>query len=156
MAQFNEKEHLQNTISLAEELVKILKNAKIIIQNDLKEIGDLTTLAKSLMEGKRSPLLEMNPDGEGSRQGKYVLTYAENKPKLHFIERQETLQIPAALKQYLTPEDLDNMQKYGNVNRVIYVDVNGVATPKYISLDKETNTLATMSANKLSDRKSVV
>ena len=150
MAQFNEKEHLQNTISLAEELTKILKNAKIIIQNDFKEIGDLTKLAKSLMEGKRSPLLEMNPDGEASRQGKYVLTYAENKPKLHFIERQETLQIPAALKQYLTPEDLDNMQKYGNVNRVIYVDMNGVATPKYISLDKETNTLATMSANKLS------
>ena len=150
MAQFNEKEHLQNTISLAEELAKILKNAMIIIQNDFKEIGDLTTLAKSLMEGKRSPLLEMNPDGEASRQGKYVLTYAENKPKLHFIERQETLQIPAALKQYLTPEDLDNMQKYGNVNRVIYVDMNGVATPKYISLDKETNTLATMSVNKLS------
>ena len=150
MAQFNEKEHLQNTISLAEELAKILKNAMIIVNNDFKEIGDLKKIAEDLMAGKRSPLIEMNPDGEQSRQGKYTMTYAENKPKLHFIERQETLQIPAALKQYLTPEDLDNMQKYGNVNRVIYVDVNGIATPKYVSLDKETNTLATMSANKLS------
>lgn len=149
MAQFNEKEHLQNITLLAEELAKILKNSLIIVGKEFREIGDLTAMARELMAGKRSPLLDMNPN-EDSKKGKYVLTYHEQKPTLHFIERQEMLQIPSALKQYLTPEDMDNMQKYGNVNRVIYVDVNGTATPKYISLDKETNTVATMSTNKLS------
>jgi Protein of unknown function (DUF3945) len=149
MAQFNEKEHLQNVTLLAEELAKILKNSMIIVGKEFREIGDLTAMAKDLMAGKRSPLLDMNPN-EDSKKGKYLLTYDEQKPKLHFIERQEMLQIPSALKQYLTPEDMENMQKYGNVNRVIYVDVNGVATPKYVSLDKETNTIATMSAHKLS------
>ncbi len=57
--------------------------------------------------------------------------------------------INLALKQYLMLEDMANMQKYGNVNRVIYVDDNGTATPRYVSLDKETNTIATMSPNKL-------
>jgi hypothetical protein len=149
MAQFNEKEHLQNATLLAEELSKILKNAMVIVGKEFREIGDLTAMAKDLMAGKRSSLLDMNPN-EDSKKGKYMLTYNEQKPTLHFIERQEMLQIPSALKQYLTPEDMENMQKYGNVNRVIYVDVNGVATPKYVSLDKETNTIATMSANKLS------
>jgi hypothetical protein len=149
MAQFNEKEHLQNVTLLTEELAKILKNSMVIVGKEFREIGDLTAMAKDLMAGKRSPLLDMNPN-EDSKKGKYLLTYDEQKPKLHFIERQEILQIPSALKQYLTPEDMENMQKYGNVNRVIYVDVNGVATPKYVSLDKETNTIATMSAHKLS------
>lgn len=149
MAQFNEKEHLQNITLLAEELAKILKNSMVIVGKEFREIGDLTAMAKDLMAGKRSPLLDMNPN-EDSKKGKYMLTYNEQKPTLHFIERQEMLQIPSALKQYLTPEDMENMQKYGNVNRVIYVDMNGVATPKYVSLDKETNTIATMSANKLS------
>jgi hypothetical protein len=149
MAQFNEKEHLQNATLLAEELAKILKNSMVIVGKEFREIGDLTAMAKDLMAGKRSPLLDMNPN-EDSKKGKYILTYNEHKPTLHFIERQEILQIPAALKQYLTPEDMENMQKYGNVNRVIYVDVNGVATPKYVSVDKETNTIATMSTNKLS------
>ena len=149
MAQFNEKEHLQNITALAEELAKILKNALVIVGKEYREIGDLTAMARDLLAGKRSPLLDMNPN-EDSKKGKYLLTFNEQKPKLHFIERQEMLQIPSALKQYLTPEDMENVQKYGNVNRVIYVDVNGVATPKYVSLDKETNTIATMSANKLS------
>lgn len=156
MAQFNEKEHLQNITSLAEELAKILKNAMVIVGKEFREIGDLTVMAKNLMAGKRSPLLDMNPN-EDSKKGKYVYTYdVDNKPKLHFIERKEMLQIPAALKQFLTQEDLDNMQKYGNANRVIYVDVNGVATPKYVSLDKETNTIATMSAHKLSVADSIL
>jgi hypothetical protein len=149
MAQFNEKEHLQNITSLSEELAKLLKNSMVIVGKEFREIGDLTVLAKNLMAGKRSPLLDMNPY-EDSKKGKYVLNYVDNKPKLHFIERQEILQIPAAYKQFLSQEDIDNMQKYGNANRVIYVDVNGVATPKYFSLDKETNTIATMSAHKLS------
>jgi hypothetical protein len=149
MAQFNEKEHLQNIALLAEELAKILKNSMIIVGKEFREIGDLTVMARELMAGKRSPLLDLNPN-EDSKKGKYVVTYPEQKPTLHFIERQEMLQIPSALKQYLTPEDMENMQKYGNVNRVIYVDVNGTATPKYVSLDKETNTIATMSASKLS------
>jgi hypothetical protein len=149
MAQFNEKEHLQNATLLAEELAKILKNSMVIVGKEYREIGDLMAMAKDLMAGKRSPVLDMNPN-EDSKKGKYLLTYDEQKPKLHFIERQEILQIPSALKQYLTPEDMENMQKYGNVNRVIYVDVNGVATPKYVSLDKETNTIATMGVNKLS------
>lgn len=149
MAQFNEKEHLQNITLLAEELAKILKNSMIIVGNEFREIGDLTAMARELMAGKRSPLLDMNPN-EDSKKGKYLLTYHQQKPTLHFIERREMLQIPSALKQYLTPEDMENMQKYGNVNRVIYVDENGRATPKYISLDKETNTIATMSVSKLS------
>ncbi len=149
MAQFNEKEHLQNITLLAEELAKILKNSMVIVGKEYREIGDLTTLAKNLVAGKRSPLLDLNPN-EDSKKGKYLLTYTDQKPHLHFIERQEMLQIPTALKQFLTTEDMENMQKYGNVNRVIYVDVNGVATPKYISLDKETNTIATMSTAKLS------
>ena len=149
MAQFNEKEHLQNITLLAEELAKILKNSMIIVGKEFREIGDLTAMARELMAGKRSPLLDMNPN-EDSKKGKYLLTYHQQKPTLHFIERREMLQIPSALKQYLTPEDMENMQKYGNVNRVIYVDENGRATPKYISLDKETNTIATMSASKLS------
>jgi hypothetical protein len=155
MAQFNEKEHLQNITSLAEELAKILKNAMIIVGKEFREIGDLTAMAKSLIAGKRSPILDMNPY-EDSKKGKYVLNYVDNKPTLHFIERQEMLQIPAALKQFLTQEDLDNMQKYGNANRVIYVDVNGIATPKYVSLDKETNTIATMSAHRLSVADSIL
>ena len=149
MAQFNEKEHLQNVTLLAEELAKILKNSMIIVGKEFREIGDLTAMAKDLLAGKRSPLLDMDPN-EDSKKGKYLLTYDEQKPKLHFIERQEMLQIPAALKQYLTTEDVKNMQKYGNANRVIYVDSNGTATPKYVSLDKETNTIATMSTHKLS------
>jgi Protein of unknown function (DUF3945) len=149
MAQFNEKEHLQNVTLLAEELAKILKNSMIIVGKEFREIGDLTAMARDLMAGKRSPLLDMNPN-EDSKKGKYLLTYDEQKPKLHFIERQEMLKIPAALKQYLTPEDVANMQKYGNVNRVIYVDSNGTATPKYVSLDKETNTITTMSTHKIS------
>lgn len=149
MALFNEKEHLQNIAALSEELAKILKNAVIVVHNDYKEISDLNKMAKNLIEGKRTPLLEMNPEGE-SRQGKYVLTYPEQKPTLHFIEKQQTLQIPAALKQFLSQEDMDKLQQFGNANRVIYVDEKGVATPKYVSLDKETNTLATMSASKLS------
>ena len=149
MAQFNEKEHLQNITLLAEELAKILKNSMIIVGKEFREIGNLTAMAKDLLAGKRSPLLDMDPN-EDSKKGKYLLTYDEQKPKLHFIERQEMLQIPVALKQYLTTEDVKNMQKYGNANRVIYVDSNGTATPKYVSLDKETNTIATMSTHKLS------
>jgi hypothetical protein len=140
---------LQNITLLAEELAKILKNSMVIVGKEFREIGNLTMMARDLMAGKRSPLLDMNPN-EDSKKGKYLLTYNEQKPTLHFIERQEMLQIPSALKQYLTPEDMENMQKYGNVNRIIYVDNNGTATPKYVSLDKETNTIATMSTNKLS------
>jgi hypothetical protein len=118
MAQFNEKEHLQNITLLAEELAKILKNSMVIVGKGFREIGDLKAMARDLMAGKRSPLLDMNPN-EDSKKGKYVVTFEEQKPKLHFIERKEMLQIPSALKQYLTPEDMENMQKYGNVNRVI-------------------------------------
>lgn len=156
MSQFNEKEHLQNIVLLTEELAKILKNATIIANHEIKEIGDLALFAKNLLAGKRSPLLEINSTNQESRQGKYLLTYPDNKPHLHFIERQKTLQIPAALQQFLSQEDMDNMQKYGNVNRVIYVDIRGVATPKFVSLDKETNTLATMSAHKLSIANSIL
>jgi Protein of unknown function (DUF3945) len=149
MAQFNEKEHLQNITALAEELAKILKNSMIIVHDKLKKIEDLSEMAKNLLAGKRTPLLEMNPGAE-SKQGKYLLDFQGQKPTLVFLEKQPILQIPASLKQLLTPEDTENMQKFGNVNRVIYVDVNGVATPKYVSLDRETNTLATMATHKLS------
>ena len=46
MAQFNEKEHLQNVTLLAEELSKILKNSMIIVGKEFREIGDLTAMAK--------------------------------------------------------------------------------------------------------------
>jgi hypothetical protein len=149
MAQFNEKEHLQNITALAEELAKLLKNSMIIVHDKLKKIDDFSEMAKTLLAGKRTPLLEMNPGAE-TRQGKYLLNFQGQKPSLIFLEKQPILQIPASLKQLLTPEDLENMQKYGHVNRVIYVDANGVATPKYVSLDRETNTLATMGTHKLS------
>lgn len=84
-------------------------------------------MRENLIGGKRTPLHEMNPDGE-SRQGKYVLTYPEQKPTLHFIEKQQTLQIPTALKQFLSQEDMDKFQQFGNANGVIYVDEKGIAT----------------------------
>ncbi|MEA5461644.1 DUF3945 domain-containing protein [Arcicella sp. LKC2W] len=149
MAQFNEKEHLQNTIALAEELSKLLKNAAIITHEGFKATGDLTEMAKNLMAGKRSPLLTLD-DSESAKQGKYLLLYDEQKPRLHFIEKQQQLQIPQSLSPLITSEDMENLQKFGTMNRIIYVDEKGIATPKYIALDKETNTLATMNANRLS------
>jgi hypothetical protein len=70
MAQFNEKEHLQNVTLLAEELAKILKNSMVIVGKEFREIGDLTAMAKDLMTGKRSPLLDMNPN-EDSKKGNF-------------------------------------------------------------------------------------
>ncbi|MEA5461942.1 topoisomerase C-terminal repeat-containing protein [Arcicella sp. LKC2W] len=167
MSQFNAEKHIEDISKISDLLLKILGDtAKVFLKskNEYGEVIDLAQEAINLRYGKPSSLLkytdykiEDDVPMYYEREGKFKLLppKAECRPaetpnelNLVFLDKKQTLEIPQYLKEHLSQEDIAHLKDAGHLNRIIYVDQNGVAKPKYLSVDKDLNIIATMSIDR--------
>ena len=159
MSQFNAEKHIEDVSKISDLLLKILGDtAKVFnkTKNDYSEVIDLAKEAINLRYGKPSSLLKYTDSKVVDdvpmyyeREGKFKLlppkTETPNELNLVFLDKKPTLEIPQYLKEHLSQDDIAHLKDTGHLNRIIYVDQNGVAKPKYLSVDKDLNIISTMS-----------
>lgn len=159
MSQFNAEKHLDDISKISELLLKILGDTVRVINKSKNEYSEVINLAKeaaNLRYGKPSSLLKYTDckvvddvPMYYEREGKFKLlppkSETPNELNLVFLDKKPTLEIPQYLKEYLSQEDIAHLKDAGHLNRIIYVDQNGVAKPKYLSVDKDLNSISTMS-----------
>ncbi len=156
MSQFNAEKHVEDISKITDALLAILGNTGKLIYKEYKETVDLAKEAAKLRYGKPSSMLKYS-DYQlvddvplyHEREGKFKLlppkAESPNDLNLVFLEKKQTLEIPQYLKEYLSAEDVAHLKDTGHLNRIIYVDQDGVAKPKYLSVDKDLNLICTMS-----------
>ena len=156
MSQFNAEKHIDDVSKISELLLKLLGDTAKLITNSSSYVIDLAKEATKLRYGKPSSLLEFTDSKivddvpfYYQREGKFKIlppkAESPNELNLVFLDKKQTLEIPQYLKEHLSPEDIAHLKDAGHLNRIIYVDQNGVAKPKYLSVDKDLNIMATMS-----------
>jgi hypothetical protein len=162
MSQFNAEKHIEDISKISDLLLKILGDTVKIFnrtKNEYSEAFDLAQEAINLRYGKPSSLLKYtdykvvdDATMYYEREGKFKLlppkSETPNELNLVFLDKKQTLEIPQYLKDYLSQDDIAHLKDTGHLNRIIYVDQAGVAKPKYLSVDKDLNIIATMSIDR--------
>jgi hypothetical protein len=102
-----------------------------------------------LVKGQSSSLLGYTDytllDEPVYREGKFKLLPSN---ELSFMEKKQVLTIPQKLEGHLSEEDVSLLKDTGHLNRIIYVDQNGVAKAHYLSLDQDLNEIALLPVNR--------
>lgn len=150
MSQFNAEKHLEDVSRIADQLLKLLgETGRLLARKSPNENINYQSEAERLVKGQSSSLLGYTDytllDEPIYREGKFKLLPSS---ELSFIEKKQILTIPQKLEGHLSEEDVSLLKDTGHLNRIIYVDQNGVAKAHYLSLDQDLNEMALLPVNR--------
>lgn len=150
MSQFNAEKHLEDVSKIADQLLKLLgETGRLLARKSSNDIIDYQSEAERLVKGQSSSLLGYTDctvlDEPIYREGKFKLLPSH---ELSFVEKKQVLTIPQKLEGHLSEEDVSLLKDTGHLNRIIYVDQNGVAKAHYLSLDQDLNEIALLPVNR--------